>query len=97
MEKILTISAALRSEKIRDATKNHQCESFIKLAICVENLNNLSAHNDFVAFECDEYGVVEEHSSKGWSKVFTLKKRGNFEIISIPRKYIMSNVIPDFQ
>ena len=97
MKKILTISAALRSEKVRDAKRNHQCESFIKLAICVENFNNLSGHNDFVAFECDEYGVVEEHSSKGWSKVFTLKKRGNLEVISIPRKYVMSNVMQGFQ
>ena len=97
MEKILTISAALRSERIRTAKKIHQCESFIKLAVCVKNLNNLSGHKNFVAFECDEYGVVEEHSSKEWQKLFSLKRRGELVIISVPKQYVMANVIQGYQ
>lgn len=93
--KVFTISAALRSEKVRTAKKIHQCESFINLTIGVKNVNNLSGHKDFIAFECDEYGVIEERSSKGWQKVFSLKKRGEFEIISVPKRYIMANIIPE--
>lgn len=95
MKKVFVISAALRSERVRTAKKIHQRESFVKLAICVENPYNLRGHNDSIRFECDEYGVIEDSSSKGWQKVFSLGKKGNLDVISVPKRYIMANIIPE--
>ena len=97
MEKILTISATLRSEQVYTAKKVDQSENSIELAIYVKNLCKLSSHMNYITFECDEYGVVEDHSSKGWQKKFSLKKKERAVKISVPKKYVMANIIPGYK
>ena len=97
MEEVLTISATLRSEQVYTAKKVDQSENSIDLAIYVKNRCNLSSHSRYITFECDEYGVVDEHSSKGWQKKFSLKKKGRVVKISVPKKYVMANIIPGYK
>lgn len=94
-----SIGAALRSEKTKTAKRINQCESFIKLAIVAEGLENnprTDEQRNLVSFECDEFGIVEEYSSKGWEKLFPYKKEGKCVIITLPDKYIIGPVIPGY-
>ena len=98
MATVFSIGAALRSEKVKTAKRINQCASFIKLAIAAEGLENprTDEQRNLVSFECDEFGVVEEHSSKGWEKLFPYKKDGKCVIITLPDKYIIGPVIPGY-
>ena len=97
MEGILTISATLRSEQVYTAKKVDQSENSIDLAIYVKNCCSLSSKMDCITFECDEYHVVDEHSSKRWKKKFSLKKKGRSVKISVPKKYVMANIISGYK
>ena len=93
-----SIGAALRSEKTKTAKRINQCGSFIKLAIAAEWLENLRTDEgkNIISFDCDEFGVVEEHSSKGWEKLFSQKKHGKCVVINVPDKYILGPTIPGY-
>lgn len=93
-----SIGAALRSEKTKTAKRINQCGSFIKLAIAAEGLENVRTDEgrNIVSFDCDEFGVVEEYSSKEWAKLFPYKKEGKCVIITLPDKYIIGPVIPGY-
>ena len=93
-----SIGAALRSEKTKTAKRINQCGSFIKLAIAAEGLENLRTDEgrNIISFDCDEFGVVEEHSSKGWEKLFSQKKQGKCVVINVPDKYILGPTIPGY-
>jgi len=95
---VFSIGAALRSEKIKTARRINQCGSFIKLAIAADGLKNFKTdeQRNLVSFECDEFGVVEEHSSKEWEKLFPYKKEGRCVSITLPDKYIVGPVIPGY-
>ena len=98
MQVVFSIGAALRSEKVKTAKRINQCGSFIKLAIIAEGLENLRTDEgrNLISFDCDEFGVVEEHSSKEWEKLFPYKKTGKCVIINLPEKYILGPTIPGY-
>ena len=96
-EVVFTIGAALRSEKKKTAKRINQCTSFIKLAILGENVQHLTTHGNIVTFECDSFGIVEEHSSKDWKKFFPYEKEKNKVIITLPECYVIGTPIPGYQ
>ena len=99
MKTVFSIGAALRSEKVKTAKRINQCGSFIKLAIAAEGLENLRTdeRRNLISFDCDEFNVIEEHSSKEWEKLFSKKKQGKCVVINIPDKYILGPTIPGYQ
>ena len=98
MATLFSIGAALKSEKIKPAKRINQCGSFIKLAIAVEGLENFipDEGKNMISFDCDEFGIVEEHSSKGWKDLFPYRKNGKCVVITLPDKYIMGPTIPGY-
>ena len=94
-----SIGAALRSEKTKTAKRINQCGSFIKLAIAAEGLENLRTDEgkNIISFDCNEFGVVEEHSTKGWENLFSCKKDGKTVIINVSQEYILGPLIPGYQ
>ena len=98
MTTVFSIGAALRSEKIKTAKRVNQCGSFIKLAIAAEGLENFRTDEskNIVSFDCDKFGIVEEHSSKEWKKLFPHKKEGKCVVITLPEKYIVGPIIPGY-
>lgn len=99
MESVFTIGAALRVERVKTAKRINQCGSFIKLAIAAEGLTNLRTDEcrNIISFNCDQFGVVEEHSSKEWEKLFVRKRDGKSVIINVPQNYILGPAILDHQ
>ncbi len=95
---VFSVGAALRAEKTKTARRINQCGSFIKLAIAAEGLENLRTdkRRNIISFNCDEFCVVEEHSSKGWEKIFSQKKHGKTVVINVPDKYILGPTIPGY-
>jgi len=98
MQVVFSIGAALRSEKVKTAKRINQCGSFIKLAIIAEGLENLRTDEgkNLISFDCDEFGIVEEHSSKEWEKLFSYKKTGKCVIINLPERYVLGPTIPGY-
>jgi len=91
---IFSIGAALRSERIKTARRINQCESYKKLAICMENISEPTIHGNIITFECDDdFQIEKNYTSKGYEKVFPYKKQGNRVIISVPDSYILSKPI----
>lgn len=99
MQVVFSIGAALRSEKVKTAKRINQCGSFIKLAIIADGLENLRTDEgrNIVSFDCDEFGIVDDHSSNGWKNLFPYKKNGKSVIINVPDKYIVGPTIPGYQ
>ena len=99
MRTVFSIGAALRSEKIKTAKRINQCGSFIKLAIAAEGLKNprTDEQRNIISFDCNEFGVVEEHSSKGWENLFSCKKDGKTVIINVSQEYILGPLVPGYQ
>jgi len=95
MKTVFSIGAALRSEKISAAKRINQCKSFVKLVISAEELENSRTDEtrNIVSFDCDEFEIIEGHSSKGWEKLFSQKKNGKCVIINISEKYILGPTI----
>ena len=98
MKTVFSIGAALKSEKIKTAKRINQCGSFIKLAISAEGLKNFRTDEgkNIVSFDCDEFEIMEGHSSKEWAKLFPHKKDGKCVIITLPDKYVVGPVIPGY-
>jgi hypothetical protein len=98
MKVVFSVGAALRSEKIKTAKRINQCGSFIKLAIAAEGLENFRTDEgkSIVSFDCDEFEIVEGHSSKEWAKLFPHKQEGKCVVITLPDKYIIGPVIPGY-
>ena len=99
MEVVFSIGAALRSEKVKTAKRINQCGSFIKLAIVAEGLENprTDERKNIVSFDCDEFGVVEESSSKELEKLFPYKRNGKTVVINVPENYILGPIILGYQ
>jgi hypothetical protein len=95
---VFSVGAALRSEKTRTAKRINQCGSFVKLAIVAKGLDNYRTDEgrNIISFDCDEFGVVEEHSSKEWEKLFSQKKQGKSVVINVSEEYILGPIIPGY-
>ena len=98
MKVVFSVGAALKSEKIKPAKRFNQSVSFVKLAIVVEGLDKFRTdkENNLVSFECDEFEIVEEHSSKGWKDLFPYRGDGKTVVINVPDKYILGSAIPGY-
>ena len=91
---IFSIGAALRSERTKTARRINQCDSYKKLAICMDNISEPTVHGNIITFECeDDFQIVKGYTSDGYEKVFPHKKQGNRVIISVPGTYILSKPI----
>ena len=81
MEVIITIGAALRSEKTKKACRINQCSSFTKLALKVKDLQNHEAEN----------------SSPNWSDVINYTVDGDLVKFTASKGYIFGPIIPGYQ
>ena len=99
MEVKITISAALRSEKTKKACRINQCDSFTNLCMSVDELENATVHtgDEVASFKCKSFGIVAEHSSTNWDKVFSYEVEDNLVKVNVKDHYVMGPIIPGYQ
>jgi hypothetical protein len=98
MEVIITIGAALRSEKTKKACRINQCSSFTKLALKVKDLQNHAVHDDKTAsIKCSEFAIEVENSSPNWSDVINYTVDGDLVKFTAAKGYIFGPIIPGYQ
>ena len=95
MEIVFSIGAALRSERVKTAKRIDQCESLIKLAVAADGLENLRVDEgrNIISFDCENFEVDENQSSKDWKNLFPHRRDGKGVIINVPDKYVVGQPI----
>ena len=98
MEVIITFTAALSKEMISEARRINQCKSFAKLCFRVEDIDSHGVHDNKVgSFSCESFGVVNEHSSSNWDKVFSYEVVDNLVKVTVADGYKLGPIIPGYQ